>query len=57
MQHCYHQNVSCIQMGTRVSRFNDSLIVTTQSQDFETTTFQERKAEADSNLLPAWRDA
>ena len=33
MQHCYHQNVSCIQMGTRVSRFNYSLIVTTQSQD------------------------
>ena len=54
--HCYHQNDSCIKMGSDVSHFNVSLIVRDKvtRQCPQTTILEEkRRAEADSNWGPS----
>ena len=49
--HCRHQNDSCIKMGSDESHFNVSLIVRDKvaRQCQKPTTFEERRAEAESN--------
>ena len=57
--HCYHQNDSCIKMGSDESRFNVSLIVRDKvtRQCPQTTTFEEKESrsgfEPRSLCLPA----
>ena len=53
--HCYHQNDSCIKMGSDENHFNVSLIVKDKvaKQSRHTTTFEdERRVNADSNRGP-----
>ena len=51
----HHQNDSCIKMGSDESYFNISLIVRDKvtRQCPQTTTFEERRAEAESNRGPS----
>ena len=53
--HCHHQNDSCIKTGSDESYFNVSLIVRDKvsRQRPQTTTFDEKRAEADSNRGPS----
>ena len=55
--HCHHQNDCCIKMGSDESHFNVSSIerdkVTRQCP--QTTTFEGRTAEAESNRSPAYQ--
>ena len=53
--HCYHQNDSCIKMGSDERHFNVSLIVKDKvtKQSLQTTTFEdEKRVDADSNGSP-----
>ena len=52
---CHHQNDSCIKMGSDENRFSVSLIMRDKvtRQCPQTTTFEEKRAEAKSNRGPS----